>query len=440
MTSDIDVIARIVEQNLGVYRVAPSRLQEDVSQEAQVASDYRGRLVYELLQNADDAMADVSTTDDRVSFLVTDDELWIANTGRPLTEGDVHGLCGLGASSKVDTTGHRRASIGHKGLGFKSVLEITDEPAVYSRTHAFKLGARYARPAVDALWAELGRPPPRSVPSMRFPFAVPASDARWSDYAADGFNTAFCFPFRDSLDAESRVAVADLLMRLPLTTVLFLKHLETVEVRVEQEDRREARTWLVQRERLDETGSAWAPSTGFRGSGVYRVSVVSDDEAATFVVAHDADVAIGPNRVGLSGPAWEGVELTEVSVAALEPGSDELPLAWRRFHVFLPYVRALPLPDSRQRRVQHRPLPSARPRLAGGGRLQQPHRPRGRAARRAPNSCRSSEPGAPRPCSPRLTGVTILPVRRGRPRTSCTRRSRTSSRRSRCSRPRQGQS
>src|SRR3954452_19457729 len=157
----------------------PSRLQEDVSQESQVASDYRGRLVYELLQNADDAMADVSTTDDRVSFLVTDDELWIANTGRPLTEGDVQGLCGLGASSKVDTSGHRRASIGHKGLGFKSVLEVTEEPAVYSRSQAFKLGARFARPVVDALWAELGCPPSRSVPSMRFPVAVPASDPRW---------------------------------------------------------------------------------------------------------------------------------------------------------------------------------------------------------------------------------------------------------------------
>ena len=71
------------------------------------------------------------------------------------------------------------------------------------------------------------------------------------------------------------------------------------------------------------------------------MSVASDDESATFVVAHDADIAIGPNRVGLSGPAWEGVELTEVSVAALEPGSDELPLAWRHFHVFLPDVRAL---------------------------------------------------------------------------------------------------
>jgi hypothetical protein len=114
------LLERIVQQNLDVYRVSPPRLQEDVSQEAQVASDYRGRLVYELLQNADDAMADMPTSSDRVAFLITDDELWIANDGRALTDADVQGLCGLGASSKVGAGGRRRASIGHKGLGFKS--------------------------------------------------------------------------------------------------------------------------------------------------------------------------------------------------------------------------------------------------------------------------------------------------------------------------------
>src|SRR4051812_49420107 len=114
MSAPDNAIDRIVEQNLAVYRASPSRLQEDVSQEAQVANDYRGRLVYELLQNADDAMAEAQGSSDRVTFLVTDDELWIANDGRPLTDDDVQGLCGLGASSKVDTTGKRRASIGHK--------------------------------------------------------------------------------------------------------------------------------------------------------------------------------------------------------------------------------------------------------------------------------------------------------------------------------------
>jgi KAP family P-loop domain len=44
------------------------------------------RLVYELLQDADDTMAAAATSSDRVSFLVTDDELWIANTGRALTD------------------------------------------------------------------------------------------------------------------------------------------------------------------------------------------------------------------------------------------------------------------------------------------------------------------------------------------------------------------
>src|SRR3954467_14151398 len=108
-------------------------------------------------------MADGATTSERVAFLVTDQELWIANTGRALTDSDVLGLCGLGASSKVDAAGKRRASIGHKGLGFKSVLEVTEEPCVFSLTTSFTLGADQARPPVSRLWAERGLAQPRAV-------------------------------------------------------------------------------------------------------------------------------------------------------------------------------------------------------------------------------------------------------------------------------------
>src|SRR5262245_61576627 len=216
-----DVIERIVQQNLGVYEVSPSRLREDISQEAQVASDYRGRLVYELLQNADDAMEEGGGTD-RVVFVVTDAELWIANSGRALTDDDVQGLCGLGASSKIDVTGKRRASIGHKGLGFKSVLEITSEPVVYSRTYSFKLGAAHARDQIDELWARTKRgAAPAAVPLMRFPAAVSDTSARWDEFKAEGLNTAFCFPLRAELDRDRRTAIADVLVGLPLTTVLF---------------------------------------------------------------------------------------------------------------------------------------------------------------------------------------------------------------------------
>lgn len=341
-----DVVDQIVEQNLGVYRAAPSRLQEDVSQEAQVASDYRGRLVYELLQNADDAMEWHATQRDCVKFLVTDDSLWMANSGRALTDADVQGLCGLGASSKVDAAGTKRASIGHKGLGFKSVLEITDAPAVFSRTHSFRLGAREARPHIDALWDELGTARPRTVPAMRFPAPIDDADAdaRWRDLRADAFNTAFVFPFRSDLEPDQRASLAERLLSLPLTTVLFLKHLESVVVEIDQAGRSERREWMVSREILDD--DHWVPVPGLGGSGLYRVTVSSTDKDwATFYIAHDANVPIGSNRVGLSGPAWEGVDLTEVSIAVVADGpAEEMPESWKHFHVFLPTEERSPYP------------------------------------------------------------------------------------------------
>jgi hypothetical protein len=340
----IDVVDHIVEENLGVYRASQSRLQEDVSQEAQVANDYRGRLVFELLQNADDAMEheDRATAgdfhDDRIEFLITDDALWVSNTGRTLTDADVKGLCGLGASSKIDASGTKRASIGHKGLGFKSVLEITDQPVVYSRTHSFRLGEAEARPHVDALFAELGYEGPRNVPAMRFPVRIDSGDdeGRWSDLREEGFNTSFRFPFRSDVNGERRDALATGLLELPLTTILLLKHLERVVIRSERAGIEDTREWTIMREQF--VDSHWVPVSGLSATGVYRILVVSDDgEGATFLVAHNADLEIGEHRRGLSGPAWQGVELTEVSIAVPEElDAGDMPAEWRRFHVFLP--------------------------------------------------------------------------------------------------------
>ena len=101
-TSNISdsLLDKIREENLNVYRASIQRLREDVGQESQIAQDYRGRLIYELLQNADDAMSTTEWEPAEIAFILNEDALWVANSGRPLDEPDVRGLCGISASSK----------------------------------------------------------------------------------------------------------------------------------------------------------------------------------------------------------------------------------------------------------------------------------------------------------------------------------------------------
>jgi hypothetical protein len=330
------ILAHISRENLAVYRESPARLQEDVSQEAQVAHDYRGRLVYEILQNADDALLDVASTDDRALFRLTDDELWVANTGRPFSDADVRGLCGLGASSKAHSDGRKRASIGHKGLGFKSVLEITDAPEAFSDTVCFRFGRANALPQVEALWAELQRGPVRDVPAMRFPSPVSESHPVWEELRKAGFHSAFRFPFRSALSGDQRQILVEQLLTLPMTSILFLKHLEEVVIEVRTESQRIERQWLLERHRISSSGEA-ERCGGLTSSGLYRVDLVDrDDVGRRFWVGHSADVEIGAHRDGLTGPAWDGVDVSEVSVAVLDGENPRLPHSDRRFHVFLP--------------------------------------------------------------------------------------------------------
>ena len=102
----------------------------------QVAQEYRGRAVLELLQNAHDVLGHVGNDDRRqVSFVLNSTseqpELLIANSGRPFRREDFRGICELAQSPKDPNE-----SVGNKGLGFRSVLELTTRPEVWSTAPA----------------------------------------------------------------------------------------------------------------------------------------------------------------------------------------------------------------------------------------------------------------------------------------------------------------
>lgn len=100
----------------------------------QVAQEYRGRAVLELLQNAHDVLGG-NNDPGQVSFVLNPSaeqpELLIANSGRPFRHKDFSGICELAQSPKDPNE-----SVGNKGLGFRSVLELTTCPEVWSTAPA----------------------------------------------------------------------------------------------------------------------------------------------------------------------------------------------------------------------------------------------------------------------------------------------------------------
>ncbi|MBX7134415.1 MAG: hypothetical protein K1X67_17220 [Fimbriimonadaceae bacterium] len=333
-----DLLSRIRAENLNVYRASPQRLREDVGQESQISQDYRGRLIYELLQNADDAISSETPSSlAAIAFVLEEDALWVANSGRPLDEADVRGLCGISASSKSTTSGKRRASIGHKGMGFKSVLEISDAPEVYSTTISFSFGPDKALKAIDALVADATLLPVARAPVTRFPWHIEEKPDQWRALCDQGMKTAFRFPLRSKMTFEQREGLARSLRDLPVTSLVFLKHLCRVEVIIRCQENNHSFAWTARRQRV--TDSREHDVLAFSDAGTYRVVLTPDQGVAeTFLVAHDPSIHIEKNRGGLDEFTWDGIELTEVSVAARIRSDKPVALdpAWRKLHVFLP--------------------------------------------------------------------------------------------------------
>ena len=99
----------------------------------------RTHFIFELIQNAEDAGAT------ELAFELFGDRLELRHDGRPFTEADVRGVCGVGQSDKAgDLT-----AIGKFGIGFKSVYAYTRTPGIYSGEEAFRI-ENFVRPYAAA--------------------------------------------------------------------------------------------------------------------------------------------------------------------------------------------------------------------------------------------------------------------------------------------------
>lgn len=138
LPASVAFLERLNRQTIAAYREKPVLIEEHVRQEKAIREGaYSRRQVYELVQNAVDALQD--TDNGRTHVLLTNSALYCADNGRGLTNRGLMAILNSYLSPKADQ------EIGRYGLGFKSVLAVTDRPEFYTTGLAFRFDPDWAR-------------------------------------------------------------------------------------------------------------------------------------------------------------------------------------------------------------------------------------------------------------------------------------------------------
>ncbi|WP_197346534.1 sacsin N-terminal ATP-binding-like domain-containing protein [Ralstonia pseudosolanacearum] len=97
--------------------------------------DDRTHFIFELLQNAEDALGRRGDWHGsrKVAFALNPTRLTLSHFGKPFDEADVRSVCDIAESTKNES------SIGRFGLGFKSVYTVTDLPEIHSGDEDFAI-------------------------------------------------------------------------------------------------------------------------------------------------------------------------------------------------------------------------------------------------------------------------------------------------------------
>ncbi|WP_146228301.1 sacsin N-terminal ATP-binding-like domain-containing protein [Streptomyces sp. CG 926] len=304
-----------------------------------IAPEYQGRVLIELLQNAHDAHPS-RALDGRLEILLDEDEgehgtLYVANGGRPLGAGDFVDLCNIGLSSKRPDEG-----IGHKGVGFKSVLQLTESPELYSVSRAgsktfdgfcfrfalpgdFTWLARQVDPNQEGLAAHLED----NLFRLKVPIPLDEVPEATQRFGRRGFVTVVRLPLRSPEAAKAARDQLGELMDGAAPFELFLDRLERVTLGRRTAGRTQRKSYdRTVRQLYRYQGLTVQEVTLRRGMRLILVRARVDEQLARTAIATSVDE-------GTMRPDWAVWEKkAEVSVAV--PVGD--PLDRGRLYTFLP--------------------------------------------------------------------------------------------------------
>ena len=120
----------------------------------------------------------ISSPGGRITVVLTTEYLYCANDGEAVSEGGIKSLLHAHLSDKRDT------EIGRFGLGFKSVLGVTDRPEFYSRPISFGFDSAWSRTHISQVTPNRER-----YPTLRLARILDLEAARASDPLLDDLMT-----------------------------------------------------------------------------------------------------------------------------------------------------------------------------------------------------------------------------------------------------------
>ena len=151
-------IAEETKRTLEAYRSQPNLVAEHANHEEDTArGGYARRQLFELLQNGADALA--GSEGGRIWIGMSYDHLYCADEGQPIDQDGVTALMFSHLSPKRGTD-----EIGRFGLGFKSVLGVTDRPEFFSRSGSFRFDREKAASLVKDIAPDAERYPVLRLP------------------------------------------------------------------------------------------------------------------------------------------------------------------------------------------------------------------------------------------------------------------------------------
>jgi superfamily II DNA or RNA helicase len=137
-------VQRFSDQMLAAYRENPRLIDEHAGLEENISQGgYGRRQIHELIQNGADEL--IASPGGRIHVVLTSDHLYCANEGSPITEEGVASILMAHVSSK------RGDEIGRFGLGFKSVLGVTNRPEFFSKAVSFGFDKDWAESRISAV-------------------------------------------------------------------------------------------------------------------------------------------------------------------------------------------------------------------------------------------------------------------------------------------------